>query len=358
MLKFYSENAFENDENFLPSNLVFQQSSSLTFPRKALLPSDQSVHLHPIGFDCVKETYPHKVSWSEFPTVVEPTVALSKGHGKSGDFLPPEELAAYWSRQNYFLVDEGAEAMPARDRHFFNAVAQALRDKYAPGKHFAIRSGAKEAFRVVDDQFMKIGMADWKFNYCYKLNFRAIGFEVIRRFADVRNEIDPHVAGSTRRYIDALRDRWVSRSASTFDEPLALQVLFALAAASEDDARNAFGIAANFQDSSRGYTLGSKLREGNWVGTGKHEPTPTSSTAITNYILTFVALGFAELREETVSVTELGSRFLDALHKNNCDPDATLRFISPATAAIDVAEQDSMEAWLLRFFRKMKQKAT
>lgn len=358
MLNFQSDNAFEGDHNILPRNLIFQKSSSPRFPRETLLPGNRIAQVHPIGFDCVRESYPRQIPWSEFPVVMEPAVAVSSKQGQIGDFLTQEELAGHWDRQEYFLVDDGDETTPPRDRYLINAVGYALRNKYAPGSDFAVRSGPNAAFRLVEDGYMRLGWTDWKFNYCYKLNFRTIGFEIMRGFADVTAEIAPHVAGSTRRYIEALRERWTKRSASALDEPLALQVLFALGTASAEDAREAYGIAANFQDSSNGYSLSEKLRDGQWVGTGKYQPMPTSSTAISNYILTFVALGFAELKEGSVSLTNAGHRFLTAFHKTSCDPDATLRFASPETGMMDSSAEEGIEEWLLRFFRKMKQKAT
>ncbi len=358
MLKFQPDNTFDTDLRVLPRNLVFQKSSSPAHPREVVLPGNQSVHLHPIGFDCVRESFPPKMTWSEFPVVVEPKVTLVPRQGGTSDFLTPEQLAGYWGQQDFFLVDHGDGADSPKDRYLLNAVAYSIREKFAPGKGFAIRSGVKDDFRLVDDEFMKFGLTDWKFSYCYKLNFRAIGFEIVRRFADVTSAVGPQIAGSTRRYIEALRERWLKRSAAAFDEPLALQVLFALEAADKADLQHAYGIAANFQDSSNGYTLGKMLVEGKWIGSGKYQPMSTDSSAISTYLLTFVALGFAELKDDLIVVTPSGGRFLAALHKNNYDPDAIIRFVSPGSGIVAAAAQEGIEEWLQRFFRKMKQKGS
>lgn len=358
MLKFQPDNTFDTDLRVLPRNLVFQKSFSPAHPREVVLPGNQSVHLHPIGFDCVRESFPPKMSWSEFPVVVEPTVTLVPRQGGTSDFLTPEQLAGYWGQQDFFLVDHGDGADSPKDRYLLNAVAYSIREKFAPGKGFAIRSGVKDDFRLVDDEFMKFGLTDWKFSYCYKLNFRAIGFEIVRRFADVTSGVGAQIAGSTRRYIEALRERWLKRSAAAFDEPLALQVLFALEAADKADLQHAYGIAANFQGSSNGYTLGKMLVEGKWIGSGKYQPMSTNSAAISTYLLTFVALGFAELKDDLIVVTPAGGRFLAALHKNNYDPDAIIRFVSPESGIVAAAAQESVEEWLQRFFRKMKQRGS
>jgi hypothetical protein len=342
----------------IPRQIVFQKSSESVYPSDVGLPGNHRVHLHAIGFDSIKEAYPRNITWSEFPVVVEPAVAFSHKRVRNSDFLTFDELAGYWNRQNYFLVDAGAKQSSPRDQYLLKAVALSLRDKFAPGKTFAVRSGAEDTFCVVEEDCMKIGWADWKFHYCYKLNFRAVGFEVMRQFVDTAGEIEPKLAGSTRRYIEVLRDRWTNKSASVLDEPLALQVLFAIEAASRDEARHAYGIAANFEDSSKGYSFGGRLISGNWVGTGKYEPQPTNSSTISNYILSFVALGFVDLKDEAINLTNAGSRFLAALHKINHDPDATLRFASSETGVMELSSQPNLEEWLLRFFRKMKQKVT
>jgi hypothetical protein len=103
--------------------------------------------------------------------------------------------------------------------------------------------------------------------------------------------------------------------------------------------------------------IGACIENGNWVGSGKYAAHFPILRPLYRTVGSAVALGLLSHRQSgKVALTEAGQTFLDTMHKDNDDPDAIIRFMDPATMTIPASEIDRVDAWMMRFFRKMKTK--
>jgi hypothetical protein len=221
------------------------------------------------------------------------------------------------------------------------------------------------------------------FMYSYRINFAAIAMKALRaaRTEAKKPSIIDHVAyvrnprlnlGSKWKKPNHKHDSnhyWLifehvgscwdalnhGRVPKGLDHPLALQILYAL--------RKSGPVACedylNSWDGS-GHLLGALLKNTRggynnetWAGTGKHPPMIFGCDKFVEASL--LATGLIEIDHQnlTVSITDIGVKFLDYLHPSCEDPDVILRwlgedgFFRPDSLA-------SIEEWLTKFFRKMK----
>lgn len=93
------------------------------------------------------------------------------------------------------------------------------------------------------------------------------------------------------------------------------------------------------------------------VGSGKYATRLPLIDEIGWVLSDAALLGLVDMStNQKVRLTDAGLAFLDIMHVDNYDPDAFLRFMNPSTMTIAASEIERVDAWMMRFFRKMKTK--
>ncbi|MCS4088772.1 hypothetical protein [Rhizobium sp. BK176] len=216
--------------------------------------------------------------------------------------------------------------------------------------------------------------------YSYRINFQAIAMKALRaaRVGYGKPDIIDHIDGvhqSTKkrgwkrpahkydynhywRVFPHIVDGWKALNDGLvpdgLDHPFALQLLYALrkiGPISCSDGLNSWdghhhlfqALLPRIEDS----------HSATWHGTDKYAPLEYGGDKRIEASL--IASGLVDIDQQTLtlSINEIGQRFLDYLHPSCEDPDVILRWMGP-DGFFKAGTEDSVEEWVTTHFRKMK----
>jgi hypothetical protein len=317
--------------------------------------------------------------WTNYPSIegpafkpvqryiafIRPTVTAEIGRS---------DLISVLDRQDYFLYDETSAHKDNQhmskwriaSRYF---VAQIHQDLCPDKPIYARLFGTKDYVEISARDLSDVSGGWHHFCYNYKANFAAIGLKALDH---VINKFDPMPKVETNdsmTYWQRFKaENTISQQLGykkyhhTFlNEPWGLQTLYALRQSSDEE-RSLLHAYFNqrFPISRKGgvrMNFGKHIVDGTWVGTGKYQGRLNLQDEIGWIIHDASALGLIDMHANSqVSLTDAGEKFLNIMHTDNYDPDAFMRFMDPVTLTMPVSEIVRIDAWLSRFFRKMKVK--
>jgi hypothetical protein len=337
------------------------------------LPHPEEVAVLPLWIDhYVWQKLPRNIPWTEFPIVadpfhvlVEPSSGLDPSHGVIT--LPTKHAHAILREQPYLLYDEQGftEIINERERIEARFKLHQLKALLKLDIPTYTRLDGESKFLLCDDGAMAEASAGWqRYKYSYRINFRAIAFKaldhILSRFPPPEFPVEPEGQPQRNRKFQSWQKAYLRDQRTHLDEPCSLQVLYAIRHASlkeNEDLYATFESAyRNFEDLDT-FSFGRAIRHGNWIGSGKFDAKFPILNEFNRAIFSAQALGLAE-REGSgrFKLTDAGEAFLDCMHTDNDDPDAFLRFVDPITGTMPRSESERIDAWMMRFFRKMKTK--
>jgi hypothetical protein len=322
----------------------------------------------------------HGLRWSDFPAMKTPVFShgfgfLAYSHG-SRKFVQTQHTAAeiqeMMSAQSAFFYDETTRQTHFTLKHIVENrfFAARLHKRFAAGKPFLVRYRGEPEFRKASPRKLADQSAGWhRYHHNYKLNFEAIGCKaidhVIARYSSLPKP-KPIVDGMPyRERINA--EQLPNRQAGYFKyrhtfltEPYGLQTLFTLRNASEAERSELFQFFASWprrDPDGPQMTFGGHVHRGVWRGSGKYDVGLHLQDEIGWAIHDGVPLGLVDVEtDDKISLTDAGNALLDMMHTDNYDPDAFLRFTDAETQTMPASQIERIDAWMGRFFGKMKTK--
>ena len=316
---------------------------------------------------------PRGIAYTDFPIKADPFyLGIDPEFGnrpESGTLsLTFDQIAAAMARQACFVYDESGYTgyMDVNEIVENRYTAGQVYRKIGASKPIYARLQGQDRFELTTPGALEAASAGWhRLHYSYKTNFRAIGLKALDHvlgryplpdFANPSLNLDPRETKS----LASMQDRYRQSHISWLDDPWALQILYMFRSLKSEDEAFLAGMNMStgywFQQFSSSKT-GGFIENGNWVGSGKYEVRFPILRPLQCTIGSAIALGLLTHRESgKIALTEAGNAFLDIMQKDNNDPDAIIRFMNPSTQTIPVTEIDRVDAWMMRFFRKMKTK--
>lgn len=318
----------------------------------------------------------HGLKWSDFPVMKTPIFAAEREFlawsGRSGmEKQSSGDIRDAMVSQPAFYYDETTRQTHfkptwiAENRYFAAKVHKAI----APRKPMMVRFRGEADYREVEPAaLMEQAAGTLRYNHNYRLNFEAIGSKaidhVIAKFSSLPKPkpITPDMTYVERMRSEAMANNqigWFKYRSNSLTEFYGLQTLFALRNATEEERKTIFAYIANWPSTREGpqLTFGGHVDRGVWVGSGKYKGGIDLQAEIGWAMFAGADLGLVDRETDgQVRLTDAGNAFLDLLHADNYDPDAFLRFTDLETMAMPGAQIARIDAWMGRFFHKMKTK--
>jgi hypothetical protein len=361
-------------------------------------------------FNYMQTSFPRHIPWTMFPVVSDPWFEFKPVQSRWGreraDIYPDPgesivEVSEILERYDAYVLD-------AEDYHYGELglnesllkLAYTVHHLGTVGKPVYLKSSAFPEARDGDEderyRHRLVAASDimgWvrpyaMFMYSYRLNFASIAMKALRaaRFGCEKPSIVDHYRemrhrDSHDRRGEAPRVRVNHRSDSNhywlifghversweryeaglvpqgLDHPLALQLLYALRRAGGTISAEKFLNCWDGGAHMFGELMKSREHQNiqdMWGGTGKYEPICFGEDKKPEQAL--LATGLVEIDHQTLtlSITDIGERFLNYLHASCEDPDVILRWMNPETRFFNPGSEAAVEEWLTKFFRKMK----
>ncbi len=333
---------------------------SATFP-------EQFGTVKPICLHSVKHfkfRRPNDLPWTHWPVTFPQSMSLASAEIDENGRLPSSGTVLHMMQsQSHFVLDlKWFHPDHHYSRGFESARAVVIRDTFFPGKPLLIRHAKTNEFVEVRDLDLGAAAAGtMHFNQNYSNNFRAIGNEILRKFYDnnALQYTQRHGWPIQRQNAHHANETWRKQGFSRLEFPHVLQHLFAFREASDDDHRHNFMVYFDLFSKEK-FTWGSRLVSEQWIGSGKYPSRTNARQSLWHSMDCFWGLGLIEFDfvQKSMHLSKAGEGFLNAMHRTNDDPDCMFRFADSATNLIPASEIPRIDDWMLRFFRKMKQKST
>lgn len=358
--------------------------------------------------------FPVHLPWTMFPVISEPWFKFHPtGNSRLRNFLTARlnssqqsefEIADVFDQFDAFVINANtsSDAVLALQENLVKmsyAVAKLGEGKpcflaeltHSPGNVEPVSSGEKFVpFHVTEvkiEDVMNMTRAYGVLIYSYRLNFKAIAMKALR--AALRGvgrpsihdvlEQEPGSILSQRhqKQRDMIVDRnifnprlWQTLRPVRFawshlneglvpaglDHPLTLQVLYAVRKSGAIDVSEflaAGGNGVHLFGSIFGANPVSKNRDV-WLGSGKYRGQELGLSGRGGFALLALGLVAIDFKTSTLSITNVGNRFLDYLHSSCEDPDVILRWMDHDTGLFRPGSEAGVVDWLNAFFRKMK----
>ncbi len=324
--------------------------------------------------DLAWQKLPRGIPWTEFPIVCDPhyvraeptwgrdlssgTVTLSR---TIVDSIIAGQTTCFYDEAFFDTVLTDREILDGR----FHAIQ--VHRMLLPGTPFYGRLKGEDKFTLHDPQALEAVTAGWhRYRYSYRVNFRAIAFKaldhVLKRYPVPQFDLSSGLDKRHVRFYETGQKNYFERQRSYLDEPFSLQILFnilhASSLAQEKMFKEMWRLQRPFEFGTlEEFSFGPHIKSGYWVGSGKPKAKLVIHIELERVIFSARTLGLIE-PEGTgrIKLTEAGEAFLDCMHTDNYDPDAFLRFMDPETLSMPSSEIERIDAWMMRFFRKMKTK--
>lgn len=334
-------------------------------PSAADLPGLPNIKVLAVPLGHFKYLRPRNLEWSHWPVAFDLTVDVDAARIDADQQLntPSALVRETLLTQSRFIVDL---RFVHRDDHLGLARALsrclAVRNSFKLTNPILLRHPHQKSFvEVAEERIVDNAAGSLRLEHNYACNFNVIGSAVLAKHFD--HEFD-QFAATDWRWRDQTsiaahaRRKWEESSSSILDTPIALQLLFALREASIDDAALNFVNFAKFADNSK-FSAGARLIKNEWKGSGKYPSFTGGGKSFVFLLAAFWGLGLIDVNipQKSMQLTQSAHAFLNSLHRTNDDPDSLLRFLNPVTETIPASSIDRVDEWMIRFFRKMKQKA-
>lgn len=334
-----------SDNNHLFLNR--ERMAFVTKPRRPLTAGRQwSIRAHLLTRLC----YPRGISWHEFPIVADPCYrpmldAVDRGEGNLVRTI--DGVRQTVRNMGRILYDEVGEA---GDANYGRYRTGSLASLMFPDVPILARFVGDEDYRPrTASDLMERDRCRLRLEYSYTINFRAIAFKAMRHAigdvsANPRYQF-PAIGGI--RHAGNVPEDWSVRGLSRMDRFEYLQFLYCVRHIPEVE------LFKGIRRGAREMHVPGRIEDGYWLGTGKHPPADLLVANIfQDFLAEAVGLGLIryEKDSERASITETGLALLDLMHPDNEDPDAVCRWAGP----IPSERLEGADAWLMRFFRKMK----
>lgn len=324
--------------------------------------------------DYATQRYPRGIPYEQFPILADPYCALIdpwRGRG-------PEDGTATISRQNVetlikgqdiFVYDEAGYGGGLTDAELDDALYLAIRAHriLCEDKPFYYRKKDQADFQFVPTSKIEAKIGGWqRFRFSYRVNFHAIArramIHVLARYPMPDPDSSEVVfLGRSSRHFGALQVYFVGGHQMLLDDPIALQILYWLRGLNKREQKALFVFFHDFDYTDRKpcaqLSFGNRIANGLWVGSGKYKFGFNVTMEVLRTLGQARALGFVtDDRDDLIALTAAGEAFLHSLHTDNDDPDALHRFMDPDTLSMPFNQIARIDAWMMRFFRKMKAK--
>lgn len=323
--------------------------------------------------DYAVQRHPRGIPYDQFPIVadpycmlIEPLSGRSRVDGTAT--LSRERVEAIINSQDIFVYDEVGYSDCLTDMELNDALYLAVRTHGVLGEHkpFYYRQKGQTDFHMLPTAEVEAKFGGWqRFRYSYRTNFRAIAPRAINHVLNQYplpdfDSADVIVRGNQRNYASMQRC-FIEGRFTLLDEPIALQVLFWLRGLSKKEQQALFVL---FHESSiidrtpcTQLSFGNRICNGLWMGSGKYKFGFDVTSEVFHTLWRARVLGFVtDDRDGLIGLSTAGDAFLNCLHTDNDDPDAFHRFMDPDTMTMPSTQIERIDAWMMRFFRKMKTK--
>jgi hypothetical protein len=354
-----------DQDAFIKPIVVLYPGRGAPQPSAADLPGLPNIKVVTVPLGHFKYLRPRHLAWTHWPVAFDLVADVDAARIDADQQLntPSALVRETLLTQSHFIVDL---RFVHRDDHlgFARAFSRclAVRNSLKLTNPILLRYPHQKSFvDVAEEQIMDNAAGSLRLEHNYACNFNVIGSAVFAKHfdqgfdqfssTDWRWRDQTSIAAHARR-------KWDETSSSILDTPIALQLLFALRQASIEDAAQNFANFAKFDDGSK-FSAGALLVDNEWKGSGKYPSFTGGGRSFVFLLAAFWGLGLLDVNipEKSMQLTQSAHAFLNSLHRTNDDPDSLLRFLHPVTQTIPASSIDRVDEWMIRFFRKMKQKA-
>lgn len=293
---------------------------------------------------------------AEYPFVNDPVFGFTCGNVANPRYLELESMLT--NGKDVYYDEKGFEEMgtPPASRAAF----QAIYDKLGDGKDLVIRFNDDDDFAEVTYRYLDkmIGVSE-RLLWSYAANFRKL---VLPRIMDVITReptvlpVSRYLAGGRGRVLNALalRDTGSLKDViSAVAKPGYLAMLYAFKAATEAERDSVLDQMMDPQQVNR-LTVGKRLVDGNWIGSGRETAQPYSDAA--DEVIALIATSMLVTDGENgLKLTAAAEMLLDTLPPECDDPDWKLARFGP-DGFIDRTFVNSADEWVIDYFGGVKAK--
>jgi hypothetical protein len=303
----------------------------------------------------VEWVFPSDAPLTEYPFVNEPVFGFTCGEIANPRYL---ELEAMVGTANELFYDElGFEEMGtcAATRSSFRAIY----DKLGASKPIVMRLNDDDDFAEVTYRYLDkaIGASE-RFLWSYASNFRKLILPLVINAIAAEPSILPVsrcLAGGRGRVLNtmALRDKDSLKALVTaVSRPGYLAMLYAVRAATEAERNSVLAQMMDPQAFNR-LTVGKRLVDGNWIGSGQETPQPHSGGA--DEVLALIAsnLLVADIDNLTLRLAADAEKLLATLPPECDQPDWKIGLFQ-ANGFIDGTFTATVDEWVMDYFGAVK----
>lgn len=290
-----------------------------------------------------------------YPFVSDPVHGFTCGDVADVRYLGFESLAA--SGREMYYDEAGFEETGSRPAT--RAAFMAIYDKFGVSRPLVVRLEDDDSFAEVTYRFLESSIgASERFLWSYAANFRKLALPLLEdafAVASDHRQVARCLAGGRGRLLNVLSQRdpeAMKAVTAAVSRPGYLAMLYAMKAASEDQRDEVFGQMMDPVRVGR-ITVGSRLVDGVWIGTGRAAPQPYA--AAPDEITALIATGLlrADADQETLVISDHGERLLATL-PSECDaPDWKLSLFQP-DGFLPATRRSEADDWIMRFFGGVK----
>lgn len=288
------------------------------------------------------------VSWTDLPVVSDPWYRISVGSATLARGMEEKPgVAEFFDAHYAYLHHDNRETsdpgVMARDRYLSGYIHSRMFDGLTPVYVATRRSD--DIMTTTAAEMMEPAAGTMRLEYSYHFNMMAIAGKLVERFrADTSSYcLRPWMYGN---------DYLAGATVSGFYHPLALQLLYALKRRGPVSAQSFAASKTPLDD-----LFLTRDRTVYWPGTGKYpgvEIRKDSEAAQAEKSLFLLGLVERTDQQHQFRISEAGERFLELLHPDCEDPDILNRWADCETGLISGKYSDNVDAWLMRFFSKLK----
>lgn len=299
----------------------------------------------------VEWVFPDDAPRNFYPFVYNPVHGFTCGDVADVRYLGFESLVQ--SGKEMFYDEAGFDEPGSRPAT--RAAFKAIYDKFGGRRPLVVRLEDDDAFAEVTYWFLQesIGSSE-RFLWSYAANFRKLCLPLLNDALAVEADHRPVarcLAGGRGRLLNMLsqRDEEAMKAVATaVSRPGYLAMLYAMKAASEDQRNDVLGQMMDPERIKR-MTVGDRLVDGTWIGSGKSEAQPYADAPdeITGLIAT--GLLSADIEQETLAISNFGEHLLSILPATCDDPDWKLSLFQP-DGFIPKTRQFDADEWIIRYF--------
>lgn len=317
------------------------------------------------------------LQWKDYPIVEYPETFQNSVEKPIPFKTDYEEAFGRLSAQPLFLYDEKIPATYFDRKRLYETrylAAKTYRTLGLSVPLYARLYGEKDFQEIVLSDLENPAAGWFRYVHSYQSNFAVIGCRaldyIMEKYKSERPwEAPAKFANKKEEFLylnmrSILVDYRIHRRTELSD-PWGIQTLFALRNSSDSE-REVLGKYINLYDHTYmpinelpKMTFGNHVKNGHWVGSGKYKVKYDLRDEIGWVFSNAQVFGLVEFEKDgKLRLTDAGEAFLDIMHADNYDPDAFLRFIDPETKTMPISEVDRIDAWMMRFFKKMKTKVS